>query len=110
MVSLSSDATIRLHSVTPPAKEAKGNVVKGTILGGIPGIGLGNVVLTGYSDVEHADDESEGEGEGEEGERNVWDDMSVVDDEGSDEESELDEEEEAMKKKRKMQTKPKPRE
>lgn len=116
MVSLASDATLRLHSVSAPPREAKHNVTKGAILGGIPGIGLGNPVFGGYGNTRgERDDMSDVDSEDGDGEQggDVWDDMAVIDDvsEGSDDsEEEEDDMEEQVKKKRKAQTKPKPRE
>lgn len=110
MVSLASDATLRLHSTSSPPIEAKHNVTKGVILGGIPGIGLGNPVFGGYLHTWHPDENGSDAGSDDEDvQGDVWDDMAVVDDvsDGSDSDEDM---EEQVKKKRKAQTKPKPRE
>lgn len=107
MLSLSSDATVRIHSISAPPKEAKGNVPKGEILGMIGGVGIGKMAYCGMTDIPREEDEGrEGEEDSDEeaddGEENVWDDLAVVqgDDEEEDSESEDDEEElrEARKK------------
>lgn len=117
MLSLSSDATVRVHSISAPPKEAKGNVPRGEILGMIGGVGIGRMAYYGMTDI--ARDEDEGresdedldDEEGEEGEENVWDDLAVVqgeDDEEEDSESE-DEEEELREKRKKTDGKAPPR-
>ncbi|KAJ9094198.1 hypothetical protein QFC19_008050 [Naganishia cerealis] len=116
MLSLSSDATVRLHTVTPPPKEAKGNVVKGEIVGMVGGVGIGTMAFSGFTDLPHPDNEEE-EADGEDGTseddedgENVWDDLKVVrgdsdddDDQGEDSfsESSSEDEAEALKLKRK---------
>lgn len=113
MLSLSSDATVRLHTVSAPPKEAKGNVTKGEILGMIGGVGIGKIAYVGTTDIPSEENEegrqdSEEDGaseDDEDGEENVWNDLAVVhgdEDESDEDDSESSEDEaEALKVKRK---------
>lgn len=99
LVTLSSDATVRACSTTAPPTEAKSNVVRGEILGGIGGIGFGTLAYYGHSE-RAVKQEQVGEGDAEdgehgldvddEGEEEVWDDMAVVEDDGELDDSEDD--------------------
>lgn len=117
MLSLSSDATVRMHSISAPPKEAKGNVTKGEILGMIGGVGIGRMAYCGTTDIPRDEDEEgresdeeEDDDEGEEGGENVWNDLPVVEgDDEDEEESSEDEEEQLREKRRKTDGKAPPR-
>ncbi|ODN83244.1 hypothetical protein L202_01419 [Cryptococcus amylolentus CBS 6039] len=112
--SISSDASIRIHSATtPPSGAEKGNWgpegKKGDIVGMVGGVGIGEAVWRGYGErkiVVKVNDGEEGEEGESEDEEEVWEGMDVYEDEGegsdvvSDEESESESEEEAPKKKK----------
>ncbi|GHJ88489.1 hypothetical protein NliqN6_4891 [Naganishia liquefaciens] len=108
MLSLSSDATVRLHSVSAPPKEAKGNVTKGEILGMIGGVGIGRMAYCGTTNLPRDEDEENvgsdedvgGEDEDEDGEETVWDDLPVVEGDEEDDDSSEDEEEQLREKRR----------
>ncbi|KAJ9106338.1 hypothetical protein QFC21_001484 [Naganishia friedmannii] len=112
MLSLSSDATVRLHTVSAPPKEAKGNVPRGEILGMIGGVGIGKMAYVGTTDIpseENEDgregsDEDAASGDDEDGEENVWNDLEVVrgdEDESEDDSESSEDEAEVLKVKRK---------
>mgnify|MGYP006876496347 CR=1 FL=1 len=108
MLSLSSDATVRMHSVSAPPKEAKGNVTKGEILGMIGGVGIGRMAYCGTTNLPRDEDEEnvgsdedvDGEDEDEDGEETVWDDLPVVEGDEEDDDSSEDEEEQLREKRR----------
>ena len=106
MLSLSSDATVRMHSISAPPKEAKGNVPRGEILGMIGGVGIGRMAYCGMTDIPREEDEGresdeDSEDDGEDGEENVWDDLAVVQGDDLEEESESEDEEEELREARK---------
>lgn len=111
--SVSSDASIRLHTcTTPPPEDQKGNWgsegKKGDIVGMVGGIGLGGAIFRGYDERElevrkEAKEDDVGEDESDD-EEVMWEGMNEVEDagEGSDtDEDDNDSEEEAPKKKSK---------
>ncbi|WVN86743.1 uncharacterized protein L203_101915 [Cryptococcus depauperatus CBS 7841] len=90
LASISSDASIRIHSsTTPPPKDFKGNWEgegkKGEIVGLVGGIGLGSFLWRGYGErevVEMKDKKEDGEERDEsENEEEVWKGMDEVQDE-----------------------------
>lgn len=97
LITLSSDYTLRACSTTAPPVDKRRNVIKGDVVGMIGGVGSGSV---GYYGVMERDEGEDEEDEGEEGEfgvgsdedEEVWDDMSVVRDDGEEEDEEDDEE------------------
>jgi hypothetical protein len=114
MLSLSSDATVRLHTVSAPPKEAKGNVPRGEILGMIGGVGIGKMAYVGTTDIPSEDNEEGREGseedgasgDDEDGDENVWNDLEVVrgDEDESDDDSESSEDETEMLKVKRKKT------
>lgn len=113
LVSISSDATLRVVGVTPapdsPPKGNWGNGKKSVVLNSVGGVGVGTFVFAGFgSRVEERKEREKGEG-GEEDEEDdevdddeeeeLWENMSVQEDDGE-EESESEEEEEKPVKKR----------
>ncbi|XAO22647.1 hypothetical protein I312_101420 [Cryptococcus bacillisporus CA1280] len=111
--SVSSDASIRLHTcTTPPPQDQKGNWAsegkKGDIVGMVGGIGLGGAIFRGYGERElevRKEVKENGVGEDEsDDEEEMWEGMDEVEDagEGSDpDEGDYDSEEDAPKKKSK---------
>ena len=115
MVSLSSDATVRMHSISAPPKEAKGNVTKGEILGMIGGVGIGRMAYCGTTDIPRNENEEgdksdvDEEDEDEDGEETVWDDLPVVEGDEEDDVSSADEEEQLREKRRRTDGKARPK-
>ncbi|OWT41313.1 hypothetical protein C362_00779 [Cryptococcus neoformans Bt1] len=111
--SVSSDASLRLHTcTTPPPEDQKGNWgsngKKGDIVGMVGGIGLGGAIFRGYGERQlevrkDAKEDDVGEDESDD-EEEMWEGMDEVEDagEGSDsDEDDNDSEEHAPKKKSK---------
>ena len=96
LATISSDATLRLHSTVPPRAEGmKGNAGgegrKPKVLGMVGGVGVGNAVWRGFGEMPDELGERgvvfSGEEEGGEmGDEEVWEEMSEVEDLGSSEE------------------------
>ncbi|KIR28878.1 hypothetical protein I307_02953 [Cryptococcus deuterogattii 99/473] len=111
--SISSDASIRLHTcTTPPPQDQKGNWAsegkKGDIVGMVGGIGLGGAIFRGYGEREleiRKEVKEDGVGEDEsDDEEEIWEGMDEVEDAGEgsgSDEGDYDSDEDAPKKKSK---------
>ncbi|ORY27216.1 hypothetical protein BCR39DRAFT_539048 [Naematelia encephala] len=106
LASISSDATLRIHSTVPPLPEGvKGNAggekKKASVVGSVGGVGVGGFVFRRWGNVpDLVEVQGEGktqaqgeEGEEEEDEGDVWDGMSEVLEDGD---SDLDSDEEEV--------------
>jgi hypothetical protein len=100
MITLSSDATVRLHTTSGVPKDGKGNVRKGEIVTSVGGMGTGELCWLGWEEVEEEDeDEVMGaSGDVDEDEvEDVWDEMGVVGEDDASESQDEEEEEEHVK-------------
>jgi ribosome biogenesis protein NSA1 len=103
LATVASDAALRIHYTLPPKKEGeKGNLGggrKARVEGMVGGVGIASFVFKGHREIadpikekpkkkrggDDGDDDDEEGDEGDSDDEEVWDEMSEVEDEGSDE-------------------------
>ncbi|RSH94000.1 hypothetical protein EHS25_006653 [Saitozyma podzolica] len=121
LATISSDASLRVHSTTPPPEgdsgnwRGNGNGKKGGTYGMVGGVGVGGFICSGWGEIsedevgesggvagegrnKYEDGEDDEDEEGEEDDEEVWEGMSEVEDQGAlsgdDDEEEEEESEE----------------